>query len=68
MLTMECPNCKEVIRSHLLGEIKVVFCKHCKTNVPVQDVHISASVYTMRREDLLNRIYRYGKLLVEAEK
>ncbi|MBI3756302.1 MAG: hypothetical protein HY265_09095, partial [Deltaproteobacteria bacterium] len=65
---MECPRCKEVIYSNLLAELKVVFCKNCKINVPVQDVYITAKGYTILKDGLISRIYRYEKLLIEAEK
>lgn len=68
MLKMECPKCKAPIYSRLLAEITTVYCRKCKTHVPVDDVLISASGYTMFRNDILYRISRYEKLLQEAEK
>lgn len=68
MLKMECPQCKAIIKSNLLTEVKTVVCKKCKTDIPVQQVYVTAMGYTMLWEDLVARVYKYEKLLVEAEK
>jgi len=68
MLKMECPNCRHQIYSHLLVEVRSVVCKNCKTDVPVRDLYITAKGYTILRSDLIMRMYRYERLLKEAEK
>jgi len=67
MLQMNCPNCKEIIRSPILAEISSVECGHCKERVPVRDVFVSSKGFVMHREDLLKRIFRYQNLLREVE-
>jgi hypothetical protein len=68
MLQMTCPNCKEVIKSPFLAEVSNLECCNCKENIQVKDVYITAKNFTMHREDLLNRIFRFQKLLREVEK
>ena len=68
MLQMACPNCKEVIKSPFLAEVSNLECCNCKENIQVKDVYITSKNFTMHREDLLNRIFRFQKLLIEVEK
>lgn len=68
MLQMHCPNCKEVIKSPFLAEVSTLECSHCKEIVQVKDVYIATKNFTMHREDFLNRIFRFEKLLREVEK
>lgn len=68
MLQMNCPNCKEVIKSPFLAEVTTLECGHCKENVLVKDVYISTKNFIMHREDFLNRTFRFQKLLREVEK
>jgi hypothetical protein len=68
MLQMHCPNCKEVIKSPFLAEVSSLECSQCKEIVEVKDVYIATKNFTMHREDFLNRIFRFEKLLREVEK
>lgn len=67
MLQMKCPNCKGVIVSPFLGELAAVECNHCKESVPVHDVFVKTKSFTIHRDDLIKRIFRYRTLLREIE-
>jgi len=68
MLQINCPECRGVIRSPYLAELSSIECGHCKEDVAVKDVFVATEGFTMHRDDLLNRISRFQKLLVEVEK
>jgi hypothetical protein len=68
MLQMNCPKCREVIKSPYLAELSTTHCNHCNEDVTVQDVFVATKGFTMHRDDLLNRISRFQKLLAEVEK
>jgi hypothetical protein len=68
MLKMECPKCKGWIHSKILRESNDVFCENCNEDVKVDNVYVSASGYTILKDILNDRVYRYEKLLKEAEK
>ena len=68
MLQMHCPECKGVIKSPYLAELSSIECDHCKEDVAVKDVFVATEGFTMHRDDLLNRISRFQKLLGEVEK
>ena len=68
MLQMNCPKCREVIKSPYLAELSSTHCDHCKEDVAVGDVFVATKGFTMHREDLLKRISRFQKLLSEVEK
>ena len=67
MLQMNCPNCKGIIVSPFLAELDAVECKHCMENVPVIDVFVKTKSFTIHRDDLIKRIFRYRTLLREVE-
>ncbi|MCK4508644.1 MAG: PilZ domain-containing protein [Desulfuromonadales bacterium] len=67
MLLMNCPKCDGAIKSPFLAEIKSVDCWQCKEEVKVRNVFVSTKGFTMSREDLINRISHYKKLLKETE-
>lgn len=68
MLQMDCPNCKGVIKSHFLVDLSTIECDQCKQNVPVDNVFITTNYFTIHRDDLVNRTFRFQKLLREVEK
>ena len=68
MLQMHCPECRGVIKSPYLAELSSIGCDHCKVDVAVKDVFVATEGFTMHRDDLLNRISRFQKLLGEVEK
>lgn len=68
MLKMKCSNCSEFIVSPLLAEIETVSCGHCRQVVPVGNLVVSAQGFTIHREDLLQRLFRYQRLLAEVIK
>lgn len=68
MLQMTCSHCEGVIKSLLLVEAEEIECPRCKATVPVKNVVVATKNFSMQREDLLNRISHYKKLLREVEK
>ena len=68
MLQMNCPECKGVIKSPYLVDLSSIDCTHCKEHVAVKDVFVATEGFSMHRDDLLNRISRFQKLLGEVEK
>lgn len=68
MLQMQCPNCKEHIKSPFLAEVSTIECHQCKEHIQVKDVYITTKNFTMHREDFLKRSFRYQKFLGEVEK
>ena len=67
MLQMSCPNCKGVISSQFLADVSTLECGQCKENIPVNDLFITTKYFTISREDFLNRIFRFQRLLREVE-
>jgi len=65
---MNCPECRGVVKSPYLAELSSIECDHCKADVAVKDVFVATEGFTMHRDDLLNRISRFQKLLGEVEK
>ena len=68
MLQMHCPNCKEIIKSPFLAEVSTIECCQCKRNIQVNNIYITTKNFIMHRGDLLNRTFRFQKLLREVEK
>lgn len=68
MLQTNCPNCKGVIESPYLNELRSVKCGQCQEVVTVENVSVATKEFTIDREDLHNRIFRYESLLKEVEK
>lgn len=68
MLQMSCPNCKGVINSQFLADVSTLECDQCRENIPVKDVFITTKYFTISREDFLERIFRFQRLLREVEK
>lgn len=67
MLQMTCSHCDGLIKSILLAEVQEIECAHCKQIVPVRNVVVSTKNFTMHREDLINRVSHYKKLLRDVE-
>ncbi len=68
MLKIECPDCAEWVSLPFDIEIKETSCPKCARTIPVKDVFVSAGPYTIHRDVLIKNMYRYKKLLSEAEK
>ncbi len=68
MLRIECPECKQWIHSPFLLDYKVMKCPTCSADVPVEDVYISAGPFSIHRDVLKKNMFKYKRLLVEAEK
>lgn len=57
-----------MIKSPYLVDLSSIDCGHCKETVAVTDVFVVTEGFSMHRDDLLNRISRFQKLLGEVEK
>jgi phage FluMu protein Com len=68
MLHMTCSHCDGLIKSLFLVELQEIECPQCKEIVTVKNVVVSTKEFTMQREDLINRISHYKKLLRDVEK
>ena len=68
MLQINCPKCSAVIKSPYLAELSTTHCKQCNEDVTVENIYVATKGFTMHRDDLLNRIARFQRLLVEVEK
>lgn len=68
MLQINCPKCSAVIKSPYLAELSSTHCSNCNEDVTVKDIYVATKGFTMHRDDLLNRISRFQKLLSEVEK
>ena len=67
MLQMSCPNCRGVINSLFLADVSTFECSECKEEIPVRDIFITTKYFTISRDDLNNRIFRFKRLLREVE-
>ncbi len=68
MLQINCPKCESVIHSSYLNDLESIECGQCKEIVTVENVFVTTKGFSMHREDLLKRIFRYQRLLGEVEK
>ena len=68
MLQTNCPNCKGLIESPDLNDLRTVKCGQCQELVTAENVSVATKDFTIDREDLHNRISRYENLLKEVEK
>ena len=68
MLQMNCPNCRENIKSQFLADVSVIECGQCQETVPVTDIQITTKYLTINREDFLGQSFRFQKLLSDVEK
>ncbi len=68
MLKIECPECKQWIHSHFLADYKEMQCPSCSAKVQVSDLYISAGPFSIHRDVLRKHMFKYKRLLMEAEK
>jgi len=68
MLRHQCPECKEWIHSPFLVDCKEMQCPSCSANVKVSDLYISAGPFSIHRDVLRKNMFKYTRLLMEAEK
>lgn len=68
MLRHQCPECKEWIHSPFLVDYKQMQCPSCSANVEVSDLYISAGPFSIHRDVLRKNMFKYTRLLMEAEK
>ncbi len=68
MLKIECPGCNEWVSLPFDIGINETTCPRCSGVIPLKDVYVSAGPYTIHRDVLIKNMYRYKKLLAEAEK
>ena len=67
MLQMSCPNCNGVINSQFLAEVSTFECGQCNQDIAVKDIFITTKYFTISREDFLNRIFHFQRLLRDVE-
>ena len=68
MLRHQCPECKEWIHSPFLVDYKQMQCPSCSATVEVSDLYISAGPFSIHRDVLRKNMFKYTRLLMEAEK
>ena len=68
MLRHQCPECKEWIHSPFLVDYKEMQCPSCSATVEVSDLYISAGPFSIHRDVLRKNMFKYTRLLMEAEK
>lgn len=68
MLKVECSECRSWIHSPYLVELETLKCPTCGAEVPVRDVFITAGPYSIYRDALQKHVFKYQRLLAEAEK
>ena len=68
MLRHQCPECKEWIHSPFLVDCKQMQCPSCSATVQVSDLYISAGPFSIHRDVLRKNMFKYTRLLMEAEK
>lgn len=68
MLRHQCPACKEWIHSPFLVDYKEMQCPSCSATVQVSDLYISAGPFSIHRDVLKKNMFKYKRLLMEAEK
>lgn len=68
MLKIECSNCNEWVHLPFHAGIVETTCPGCSEVIPVKDVYVSAGPYMIFRDVLMKNMYKYKKLLIEAEK
>jgi len=68
MLKMHCPDCRNIISSPLLADVKSIYCHNCKGFKKVGDLYVTANGYTFMRKHLKARFSRWERLLRDALK
>jgi len=68
MLRTECPSCKEWVSSPFLNEMENTKCPTCETEFQIKEVFVSAGAYSIYRDVLLKSIFKYKRLIAEAQK
>jgi len=68
MLRHQCPVCKEWIHSPFLIDYKQMQCPSCQADVELSDLYISAGPFSIHRDVLRKNMFKYTRLLTEAEK
>lgn len=68
MLKMECSNCNEWIHLPFHSQCSEVVCSGCSALIPVKEVFVAAGPFLISRDVLHKNIYKYKRLVLEAEK
>lgn len=68
MLKMECSKCNEWIHLPFHSQASEVLCPGCTEVIPVKDVYVAAGPFTISRDVLFKNIYKYKRLVLEAER
>lgn len=67
MLKTECTKCGTWAMLPF-NTVEETACPNCGEDIPVKDVYVSAGPYTIYRDVLLKNMYKYKRLIMEAEK
>lgn len=68
MLKLECQSCGQWVHSPFLAELEETQCPNCAASIKVKDICISAGTFSMYRDVLLKHMFKYQRLLSEAER
>lgn len=67
MIKTECVACSQSIVLPFFSSAELI-CPNCGKEIPANDVFVSAGPYTIHRDVLIKNIYKYKRLIHEAEK
>lgn len=67
MLKTECVTCSQAIILPFFNAEELI-CPNCGKEIPANDVFVSAGPYSIHRDVLIKNIFKYKRLIHEAEK
>lgn len=67
MLKTECVTCSQAIILPFFSAEELI-CPNCGEEIPANDIFVSAGPYSIHRDVLIKNIFKYKRLIHEAEK
>lgn len=67
MLKTECVTCSQAIILPFFSPEELI-CPNCGEEIPANDIFVSAGPYSIHRDVLIKNIFKYKRLIHEAEK
>ncbi len=67
MLKVECAKCNEWVHLPFQTEVKETRCPSCSEMIQVKDIYVSSGSFLIARDILSKNIFKYKRLLIEAE-
>lgn len=67
MLKTECVACSQTVILPFFNA-KGLTCPNCGDEIPANDIFVSAGPYSIHRDVLIKNIFKYKRLILEAEK